>query len=111
LRRQNKGRGNASATSRCPNSSSGEDFLKQIASRYPFHEALLFGSRARNTHTARNNAYIVVVLKCPHRGRAEAFKNMAAVAFHVMLENGVRVDALPIWPEKVEHPETFSNRL
>jgi uncharacterized protein len=84
-------------------------FLEQIASRHPFHEALLFGSRARNTHTTDSDADIAVVLKGPSRDRADAVKSMAAIAFHVMLETGVMVDALPLWLDEVEHPETFSN--
>lgn len=84
-------------------------FLEQIASRYPFYEAHLFGSRARNTHTAESDADIAIVLKGADRDRAEAVKGMAAVAFHVMLETGVMVEALPLWRDEVEHPETFSN--
>jgi uncharacterized protein len=84
-------------------------FLEKISARYPFHKALLFGSRARNTHTSESDADIAVVLKGPQRDRADAVKNMAAIAFHVMLETGVMVEALPLWAEEVEHPESFSN--
>ncbi len=37
-------------------------FLNQIAFRYPFHEALLFGLHARNTHTAQSDADIAIVV-------------------------------------------------
>jgi uncharacterized protein len=84
-------------------------FLKHISSRYPFREALLFGSRARNTHTDQSDADIAIVLKAPHGDRAAAVKDMAAIAFHVMMETGVMVEALPLWADEVEHPETFSN--
>ncbi len=84
-------------------------FLEQIASRHPFHEALLFGSRARNTHTTDSDADIAVVLKGPSRDRADAVKSMAAIAFHVMLKTGVMVEALPLWLDEIEDPETFSN--
>jgi uncharacterized protein len=84
-------------------------FLEKIASRHPFHEALLFGSRARNTHTTDSDADIAVVLKGPNRDRADAVKSMAAISFHVMLETGVMVEALPLWLDEVEDPESFSN--
>jgi uncharacterized protein len=84
-------------------------FLEKIASRHPFHEALLFGSRARDTHTTDSDADIAVVLKGPNRDRADAVKSMAAIAFHVMLETGVMVEALPLWLDEIEDPESFSN--
>jgi uncharacterized protein len=84
-------------------------FLEQIASRHPFHEALLFGSRARNSHTKDSDADIAIVLKGPNRDRADAVKSMAAIAFHVMLETGVMVEALPLWLDEIEDPESFSN--
>jgi hypothetical protein len=34
---------------------------------------------------------------------------MAGIAFDVMLETGVLVDAIPFWEEEWEHPELFSN--
>jgi uncharacterized protein len=52
---------------------------------------------------------MAVVPKGQHRDHADAVKGMAAVAFHVMLETGVMVEALPLWRGEVEHPETFSN--
>jgi uncharacterized protein len=84
-------------------------FLEKIASRHPFHEALLFGSRARDTHTTDSDADIAVVLKGPNRDRADAVKSMAAIAFHVMLETGVMVEALPLWLDEIKDPDSFSN--
>jgi uncharacterized protein len=49
------------------------------------------------------------VLKGPSSDRADAIKSMVAIAFHVMLETGVMVEALPLWLDEVEHPEIFSN--
>ena len=38
-----------------------------------------------------------------------AVKDMAAIAFHVMMETGVMVEALPLWADDLEHPGTFHN--
>lgn len=84
-------------------------FLKHIASRYPAHEAFLFGSRARNTHTPESDTDIAIILKGSHGDRAAAVKDMAAIAFHVLMETGVMVEALPLGADDVKHPETFSN--
>ena len=35
--------------------------------------------------------------------------DMAGVAFDLMLETGVLVDALPIWDEEWKHPDVFTN--
>ncbi len=34
---------------------------------------------------------------------------MARIAFDVLMETGVMVEAMPLWPEELAHPETFSN--
>ncbi|WP_370645097.1 nucleotidyltransferase [Mycetohabitans sp. B6] len=31
------------------------------------------------------------------------------MAFDVLLETGVLVEALPLWEDEMEHPELFSN--
>jgi uncharacterized protein len=84
-------------------------FLKKIASAYPMREAILFGSRARNTHRPDSDVDIAIVLKGPYGDRAAAVKDMAGIAFHVMMETGVMVEALPLLPDELNHPETFSN--
>ncbi|CBW76961.1 Nucleotidyltransferase (EC 2.7.7.-) (plasmid) [Mycetohabitans rhizoxinica HKI 454] len=35
--------------------------------------------------------------------------DMAGIAFDVLLETGVLVEALPLWEDEMEHPELFSN--
>ncbi len=55
-----------------PTQNATQAFLKHIAHRYPVREALLFGSRASNTHTPESDADIAVVLKGPHGNRAAA---------------------------------------
>ena len=34
---------------------------------------------------------------------------MAGIAFDVMLETGILVQALPLWEGELRHPERFSN--
>ena len=34
---------------------------------------------------------------------------MADIAFDVMLETGVLVEAIPLWENEWEHPEMFNN--
>jgi DNA invertase Pin-like site-specific DNA recombinase len=84
-------------------------FLRHLEGRYPVREAILYGSRARHTHNPDSDADIAVVLNGEHGDRAAAVMDMAGIAFHVMMETGVMVQALPLWPDELARPETFNN--
>jgi DNA invertase Pin-like site-specific DNA recombinase/predicted nucleotidyltransferase len=84
-------------------------FLHRLEGKYPVVEGILFGSRARGTNTAESDADIAVVLDGPKGDRTEAIREMAGIAFDVMLETGILVEALPLWKDELEHPERFSN--
>jgi predicted nucleotidyltransferase len=84
-------------------------FLRRLAERYPVREAILFGSRARHTHRPDSDADIAVVLDGAHGDRTATALDMAGIAFNVMMETGVMVEALPLWADDLECPGTFHN--
>jgi uncharacterized protein len=84
-------------------------FMGRVAARYTIDRAILFGSRARRTHNVDSDADIAVVLKGEHGKRSITAIDMAGIAFDVMLETGILVEALPLWGGEMEHPEQFSN--
>ena len=84
-------------------------FLKRIEDKYPFSDAILYGSRARGDHKSDSDADIAVVLKGEPERRAKVSGDMAAIAFHVLMETGVMVQGFPLWPDELARPETFSN--
>src|SRR3546814_10079685 len=84
-------------------------FMSRISGRYAVDRAILFGSRARRTHNATSDADIAVVLKGEHGKRSTTAIDMAGIAFDVMLETGILVEALPLWGDEMENPEQFSN--
>jgi uncharacterized protein len=84
-------------------------FLRHVATRYPVREAILFGSRARHTHRPDSDADIAVVLDGAHGDRTAAALDMAGIAFNVMLETGVMVEALPLWADDLGRLSTFHN--
>jgi predicted nucleotidyltransferase len=86
-----------------------QSFLRHLAERYPVREAILFGSRARHTHRPDSDADIAVVLDGAHGNRTAAALDMAGIAFNVMMETGVLVEALPLWADDLERPGTFHN--
>jgi uncharacterized protein len=84
-------------------------FLRHLAQRYSIREAILFGGRARRNHRPDSDADIAVVLDGAHGDRTAAALDMAGIAFNVMLETGVMVEALPLWTDDLEYPDTFHN--
>jgi predicted nucleotidyltransferase len=84
-------------------------FMDRIAGRYDVTQAILFGSRARHTHRPDSDADIAVVIHGEHGNRTPVALDMAGIAFEVLLDTGVLVEALPLWEDEFEHPERFSN--
>ncbi|MGO9006052.1 MAG: nucleotidyltransferase domain-containing protein [Beijerinckiaceae bacterium] len=83
--------------------------MQRVADLYSVSEGILFGSRARHTHHAESDADIAVVLNGTHGNRTAAALDMAGIAFDVLLETGVLVEALPLWEDEIRHPELFRN--
>ena len=84
-------------------------FLRQIAGRYPVREVLLFGSRARGTHHADSDADLAVVLAGESGARSRISGEMAEIAFDVLMETDILVQAVPLWEGELRQPERFSN--
>lgn len=84
-------------------------FVERVARQSDVAGAIVFGSRARGEAKPDSDADLAVLLHgTPGRRMDEAMK-MADVAFDVMLETGILVEALPLWESEWEHPETFNN--
>lgn len=84
-------------------------FLDRLADRYAVGEAILFGSRARRTHRPESDADIAVIIQGSHGKRSTAALDMAGIAFDVLMETGVLIEALPLWQDELDHPENFNN--
>jgi len=84
-------------------------FMEKASGRYDLVGAILFGSRARRNHRPDSDADIVVQLHGAHGDRVDAAIAMAGIAFDVLLETGILVEALPLWEDEWEHPERFNN--
>ncbi len=85
------------------------DFMQRIAGTFPAVGGVVFGSRARGTYNANSDADLAVILKGERGNRYEASREMAGVAFDVMLETEVLIDPLPLWEDEFNRPEIFSN--
>ena len=45
----------------------------------------------------------------PARNRFAAAGDMAGIAFYVLMDTGVMVEAMPFWRDEFDRPETFNN--
>jgi antitoxin ChpS len=84
-------------------------FLTEVKRQYDVAGAYVFGSRARGDATPESDTDVAILLHgLPGRRMHEAMV-MADIAYELMLETGIRVEALPLWESEWEHPETFNN--
>src|SRR5258707_15315877 len=84
-------------------------FMQRLEGRYPVREGILFGSRARHTHSPDSDADIAVVLKGQHGDRTAAALDMAGIAFDVVLQNGVLLGAIPPLGGEFKQPRKIMN--
>jgi DNA invertase Pin-like site-specific DNA recombinase/predicted nucleotidyltransferase len=84
-------------------------FMQRLEGKFAAIEGRLFGSRARGTHKPDSDADIAVILQGEQGDRYGVSRDMAGIAFDVMMETGVLIDALPLWEDELKRPERFSN--
>ena len=84
-------------------------FLRRLEGRYPAIVGIVFGSRARGDHQRDSDADLAVILEGERGDRYQVSGEMAGIAFDVMLETGILVQALPLWEGEWRRPEEFGN--
>jgi uncharacterized protein len=83
--------------------------LEKLRGTYDIAQAIMFGSRARGDNRSDSDLDLAVVLKGPRGDFLNTKLDMAGIAFDVLLETGVLVQALPMWDGDLTHPERFTN--
>ena len=84
-------------------------FMQRLEGKYAVIEALLFGSRACGDHKPDSDADIAVILEGERGERYRVAGDMAEIAFDVMLETDILVQAMPLWQGEFKNPERFNN--
>lgn len=84
-------------------------FLERVSEKYDVSQAMLFGSKARQTAHSESDTDVAVLLRGKRDDLLKTKLSMADMAYDVLLETGVLIQALPIWEEEWQHPETYSN--
>ena len=84
-------------------------FLARLDGRYAVREAIVFGSRARGDFGPESDIDIAILLDGPKGSRYRVAGEMGGIAFDVLLEMRVHIDALPFWADELNDPTIFSN--
>lgn len=84
-------------------------FLAEVKRQYKVTGAYIYGSHARGEATPASDTDIAILLPGLTGQRMNEAMIMADIAYKIMLETGIRVEALPLWQNEWEHPETFNN--
>src|SRR5258708_36875710 len=83
-------------------------FMQRLEGRYPVREGILFGSRARHTHSPDSDADIAVVLKGQHGDRTAAALDMAGLALPRLSETRGFVGGSPPCGDGLKKPEQIN---
>ena len=86
-----------------------EAFLDRVASVFPLKSAFLFGSRARGDFQPDSDADVALLLHGQHGKFMTVKMTMADMAFDVLLDTGIRVEAIPVWEDEWSNPEAYCN--
>ena len=80
-------------------------FLARVPAELRVKHAILFGSRARGDHRPDSDADVVLILD---RGNDWlVLETFAGLAFDVLMDTGVLIQAVPISSQDWAHPEGF----
>ena len=86
-----------------------KEFLAKVSEGFCVTGAMLFGSRARQSHNVESDADIAVFLAGGSGDFLATKLAMADIAFDNLLETGILVQALPIWEAEWANPMGYSN--
>ena len=84
-------------------------FREKLADRFNVVQLILFGSRARGDYHDESDADVAVILAGQPSDFLDTKLAMADLAFDVLLDTGVLIQALPVWEREWTNPEGYSN--
>jgi uncharacterized protein len=84
-------------------------FLERVSEKYNVSSAKLFGSRVRDDPRADSDFDIAVFLKGTRGDFVRTKLDMTDIAYDALLEEGIHIQALPVWEGELLHPEDYSN--
>ena len=89
-----------------------QEFLRQVSARVPVAGAWLFGSRARGDNRQDSDADVALLLPGSPVSENEFWDLkhiLGGLSFDMLLDTGVLIEALPVWEDEWDHPDTYTN--
>ena len=83
-------------------------FREKLADRFNVVQLILFGSRARGDYHDESDADVAVILAEQPGDFVDTKLEMAGLAFDVLLDTGVLIQALPVWEREWANPKGCS---
>ena len=83
--------------------------MEKITTIFSIKRVLMFGSRARGDHHAESDIDLAILMMEPSGDFFTLKLKMDDIAYDILLETGMRIQALPIWQDEWQHPEQYSN--
>jgi len=84
-------------------------FSDKLTDQFDTIQLILFGSRARGDYHDESDADVAVILAGQPLDFVDTKLAMAAIAFDVLTETGVLIQALPVWESEWRNPGKYSN--
>ncbi len=84
-------------------------FLGKLSGTYDVAQAILFSSRARGDHRPDSDLDLAIVLNGLRGDFIDTKRDMAVIAFDILMETGTLVQPFPLWDGDLAHPERFTN--
>jgi predicted nucleotidyltransferase len=84
-------------------------FSAKLRGSYDVSQMIMFGSRAGGGDRPDSDLNLAVVFNGKHGDCIDTKLDMAGLAFDLLMETGVLVQAFPMWEDDLAHPEHFSN--
>ena len=84
-------------------------FGEKLADRFNVVQLILFGSRARGDYHDESDADVAVILAGQPGNFVDTKLEMSGLAFDVLLDTGVLIQALPVWEREWANPTGYSN--
>ena len=84
-------------------------FTEKLSGQYEVLQVILFGSRARYDYQPESDADVAVILRGDSGDFVETKLAMAGIAFDVLVETGVLIQAFPIWEGEWERSDKYSS--
>ena len=84
-------------------------FMEKIAALYSIKHVLVFGNRAPGDYHTESDSDLAILMTEPGGDFFNAKLEMDDIAYDILLETGMRIQALPIWQDEWQHPEQYSN--